>query len=500
MKPALNGSTFDASLPLQGTRMRLARLARSIGSTAWALPLAVLALLAANLLVHWPGGMNNDSLSHLEQARSGQWEDWDPPIMTWVWSLLLRVADGPGPFLVLHLVAYWAGFGLLADGLRRAGRTGLGWAMAAAGAFPPLLVLNGVITKDASMVAAWLAGIGLLAWFRLQQRRVPPWAWAVASLLLLYGTLVRPNAAFALGPVLLWAWRPIHRSVWRWGAASVVVALVTIPTGGALNSALFRAQKTHAEHSLFLFDLHGIAVHARQPQLLQPRATLTLDEARACYTPYWWDSLSPWGRCAAKVHRPAASPLVTMPEGIGRQWAQAIASHPVAWMQHRLKHFNSSIMWMIPLKHIRLTPEYATDDPAWTPIATVSDSEVRGDLLRKNSLGWPVTWLTWGVGLLFVLHRRAPADGTAAGVLATMLAVSALGYSGAYLVIGVATDLRYHYWSVLVLLAATVLALPHVQQAWRERRPVLWGAAAGVLFVVATGTAARLADWRVWMQ
>jgi hypothetical protein len=491
---------MDASLRLPAARLRLARAGRVLAGTAWALPLVVLGLLAANLVLHWPGGMNNDSLSHLEQARSGQWEDWDPPVMTWVWSLLLHVADGPGPYLVLHLAAYWAGFGLLGDGLRRAGRPGLAWLMALSGAFPPFLALNGIITKDASMVAAWLASLGLLAWFRLQHRRVPAWAWVIAVLLLAYGTLVRPNAAFAWGPILLWAWRPVDRGTWRLAAASVGVALVTVPVGGALNDAFFRAQKTHAEHSLFLFDLHGIAVHTGQAQLLQPRATLSLDEARACYTPYWWDSLSPWGRCAAKMHRPADSPLVTLPEGIARQWAVTLATHPAAWIEHRLKHFNSSLMWLIPLKHIRLTPEYATDDPAWTPLAQVSAAEVRGDLLRKNFIVWPVTWLTWGIGLMFLLHRGGATPATASSTLARVLVVSALGYSGAYLLVGVATDLRYHYWSVLALMIATLLALPVCTQAWRERRRVLWTAWAAVAFVVVTGTAARLADWRGLMQ
>jgi hypothetical protein len=77
--------------------------------------------------------------------------------------------------------------------------------------------------------------------------------------------------------------------------------------------------------------------------------------------------------------------------------------------------------------------------------------------------------------------------------------VSALGYAGAYLVIGVATDIRYHYWTVLATVVATLVVLPLLAAGYRRRSPVLFGGTAAVVIVIALGLAARLLDFQAWI-
>ncbi|MBW3656416.1 MAG: hypothetical protein KY444_09920, partial [Gemmatimonadetes bacterium] len=211
-----------------------------------------------------------------------------------------------------------------------------------------------------------------------------------------------------------------------------------------------------------------------------------------CYTPYWWDPLSPWGPCGAKVPRPDPD-LAANGQGLAQQWAMTILEHPVAYAVHRLKHFNSSLLFLVPPKHIRLTPEYRTDNPARPPMELVSERDNKLDIVRKNPLIWPVTWLAWGIVLLAFIHRE-PAQGRAA--LARVLIVSALGYSGAYLVIGVATDMRYHYWSLLAVMIASLAVLPELRAGWRRRARGLLGGLALVALVVGAGVATRLTDFR----
>lgn len=476
---------------------------RGLLSPGRTLGLLLLGLFSLNVLLHFPGTMQNDSIQQYRQALSGQYLDWHPPVMAWLWAQLISLWPGPAPMLLLQLSAYWLGVALLADGLRRAGQTRLALLMACAGAFPPFLALNASITKDVGMVASWVAAVGVLFWFRVQARRPPLVAWVLVALLVTYGALVRSNAIFGLGPLLLWlAWRPAKVPQWpALAAAAVVAALLALPASQWINRHVFDAQPTHGEHSLFLFDLLGIAAHARQPSLLEPRASLTLQDLDSCYTPYWWDSVSPWGRCGDKVHRPLGEPqLVTLPDGIAQQWLQAIAAHPAAYALHRVKHFNSALMFAVPLKHVRFVPEYRADGSAFKPFGTVTPGDIRFDLLRKNFAVWPVTWLAWGIVLLAFLHRRAASGASEqAVVLARVLTVSALAYSGAYLMIGISTDMRYHYWSILAILAATVLVLPLLGAAWRRReRSLAWGLA-GVAGVVLAGVLARLLDVRIFV-
>jgi hypothetical protein len=185
----------------------------------------------------------------------------------------------------------------------------------------------------------------------------------------------------------------------------------------------------------------------------------------------------------------------TTGEGLPAQWARTIAAHPAAYAAHRLKHFNSALMFAVPLKHIRLTPEYRTDNPAFKPLEIVTPRDVRFDLVRKNPTVWPITWVAWAAVLLVFLARRGD---SAPVLLARVLAVSALGYAGAYLVIGVATDVRYHYWTVAAALAATLLALPELADGYRRRAPGLVAGTAAVGVVLGLTLAARLLDFQAW--
>jgi hypothetical protein len=463
----------------------------SIVASGNVLAALIVALFVLNVALHYPGTMSNDSHNQYAEAISGHYSDWHPPVMAWLWSVLRLFGDGPAPFLLLHLILYWAGFGLLADGMRRAGMPRMGLLVALAGAFPPFLYLNASVAKDVGMVASWLAAVGLMFWFRAQARRIPLHWCAVIGFLMLYGTLVRGNALFGLGPLLLYAFAPARwlRST-RLIAAALVIAVLAIPLTQQLNRVLFHPEGRDPVHSLFLYDLMGIATHAHDPSLLEPRATLTARDLQACYSPYWWDSLSPWGRCGALVHRPDDS-HATQGEGLALQWAKTIAAHPMAYAQHRLKHFNSAILFAVPPKHIRLTPEYRTG--AAPP---VSEREIRFDLLRKNPFTWPITWLAWAAGLLVFLAREPDSNQV---VLARVLLVSALGYSLAYLVIGVATDMRYHYWSLIAGLVATLLTMPQLAEGLRRRSRPLVGALVGTGVVVAVGIATRLLDFQAFV-
>jgi hypothetical protein len=489
-------SSFAAAAASRGRFVpRAARW--SLVASGSVLALLVVALFALNVALHYPGTMNSDSISQYAEATSGHYSDWHPPVMAWVWSLLRHVGDGPGPFLVLHLALYWSGFGLLADGMRRAGHPRTALLMALAGAFPPFLYLNATVAKDAGMVCSWLAAVGAIFWFRAQSRRIPLYWGAAIAALLLYGTLVRSNALFGLGPLLLYALAPAR---WlrtpRLMAGAVVIAVLAIPLTQQLNRVLFHPDERNPVQSLFLFDLLGIAAHAHDPALLEPRATLSAADLRACYTPYWWDPLSPWGHCEKRVHRPDNS-HATYGEGLPVQWAKTIAAHPVAYAEHRLKHFNSEILFAVPPKHIRLTPEYQNDDIAHSRMEAVTARDIKLDLLRKNPFVWPVTWMVWGLGLLVFLARQ-PSFGSV--LLARTLVVSELAYSSAYLVIGVATDMRYHYWSLIAGLVATVLVMPQLVDAWRGRSRRLAGALIGVGVVVAIGVATRLADFQGFVR
>src|SRR5208283_5618239 len=131
-------------------------------------------LFAINFATHFPGQMGGDSVVQYREAVSGQFSDWHPPIMAFLWSMLRHVAPGPQAMLAFHLIFHWLGFALIADGLLRTGRWKAGWLMLATGASPIFIYWNGTITKDVGMASTFIAGFGLIFWYRIQGRQPPP--------------------------------------------------------------------------------------------------------------------------------------------------------------------------------------------------------------------------------------------------------------------------------------------------------------------------------------
>ncbi|NVM78705.1 hypothetical protein FHW83_004535 [Duganella sp. SG902] len=454
-------------------------------------------LFFINLGLHYPGTMNNDSWLQYGEVRSGIYTDWHPPVMAVLWTLLDRVIHGPAPMLILHLGLHWLGLGLLADGLARAGRVRTALLVVLAGAFPVLVFYNGGIWKDVGMASALIAGFGLLAWYRVQGRRPPLAALATALLLLAYGALVRTNAVFALGPLLLFLFfdKP-ERKLWATVLWSALITVLAVAISGVINHRVIGAQDSGAVNSLQLFDMAGIARQSGDAGVLPPVAGLRLADVQRCYTPYFWDTFSPWGYCREVSERlgPTGSPAR---QELGRQWMHAVLSHPLAYLDHRLRVFNSEMFFLVPAKHCRYAPGCGVEAPWVYPWSRASAAEVarevRADYIKKNFLGWPIVWVA--AGIAFWLMAR---DGrsSVAGRAGLALLVSGELYLLAYVVVGVASDVRYAYWSILAILLSGLLLAPQMHSTLRQRHPVVLVSAVLLGLVLLGGFAARLTDFR----
>ena len=419
----------------------------------------------------------------------GRFTGWPPPVMAALWSLLRRIAEGPVTMLIYHLVLHWAGFALIADSLLRQGRVRAAWLALAAGAFPLFLLFDGGIWKDVGMASALLCAFALRRWYLSQDRRMP---WAVGLLalaLLAYGVLVRTNAVFAFGPLAVYALggRAGRAGAIRMTALALVLAVAMVPVSGWINRHLFDAESSGAMRSLQIFDMAGIArqtAGASAPlQTLTGQAAVDIER---CYTPYWWDSFSPWGHCR-QIWEQVAQTEQSTEGATGRAWLSAIAANPWAYARHRLAHFNSMLYFIVPADHYRFAP--SLDGSAGTRPFSVKLLAV--DFAKRNPLFWPMVWLVLGVGALAVTWRAKADDDVAA---CRALVLSGLLYTAAYLPIGVATSMRYHYWLMMSHLVALIIVFPHLLPALRARARSVSLTAAALLLVVLGGAAARIFD------
>jgi MFS family permease len=422
------------------------------------------AFLAAILLVvggglaivaygYWPGIMIDDARWQYQQAVDNAYEDWHPPLMAWTWRRLMFLYPGPAPMLVLQLLLYWTGILLIALWAYRRGRPRLGLALACVGWTPAPLALTGTITKDCLMAGLLSCAAGLLLWRDFARR---PWLLSLAALaLLLLAAALRFNAFLACVPLALAAVPRIFTSTLpRQMVTAFIAAAACVMTGPAV-AALVQAEKTGVSLSLIMFDLGGITEHSGVSVFPDMDVPNPVAINHRCYDPHGWDSYSTWAKRPCPIGFDRLQSLVDDEDVDARAvWVHGIVAHPIAYVEHRLEHFNTSTFFLVRSGphftawnqsvpnpwgfQVRPNPVLAavgaiTNAAAWTP------------------LGWPIFWISLAAAALLL----AVSLSLRSQVLA--LSASAFLYGAGYLIVGVATGMRYHLWTITGAALAAVL-------------------------------------------
>jgi hypothetical protein len=445
-------------------------------------PLWAAFLLAATMVAAgWPGLAEYDSVEQFRQVLSGRYDDWHPPVMARLWSLFHVIGGGAGPMMVLQIALYWLGLGLIAGGLAQAGRPRAAVLALAVGVLPGFAVWQWAVLKDVQMLAAMLAAVGIVGWWRLRGERMPLVAAALAILLLGYATLVRANAVFATVPLAVML---LPRRGWptRWMLALAGVGAVVVLTP-LIDANLFDAAPSGVRTTEPLFDLAAIAVRTGDADAtgIDPAGIAALQRGR-CVKTYFWDTLGD-GPCADAVEDLASRPVGAM----YLQLAQAAIRHPVAYAEHRLAHFNMTQRWLVGRGLM----------DAWPPSQSQPNVQGLGDpgplaswwiemteALADMPLGRPIVWLTLAAAALVEALRR-----TASPLrdLALALVISALALEASFVAISIAADLRYHLWPMIATALGVILLFAEAPPA----RRMLAASVLALALVIASGLAAR---------
>ena len=310
--------------------------------------IVVMGGLVAGIAAYWPGIMIDDARWQYQQSVDNSYEDWHPVLMALVWHALMMVRTGPAPMLILQLALYWSGVALIAGWLWRRGAHGIGLAVACLGWMPAAFALMGSVTKDCLMAGVLLSATGLLLW-RDEASAARRLAVSVAAFaLLLVASALRVNAFLATAPLaLLLLPRLFTSSKLRKALSGLVLAAAFLCIPAAF-ARLAGAEQTNSDLSLIIFDLGGITEHSAQSQFPPLGVTSAVAANHHCYDPVEWDSYSSWARTPCPLGFEAIEPLVDNGDfDPVPAWRDAILSHPVAYAQHRLDHFNRSTWFMV---------------------------------------------------------------------------------------------------------------------------------------------------------
>ncbi len=297
--------------------------------------------IAVTILVFYPGYLTEDATYIYGYVQQRYLGDWQSPVMTIVWSLIDPISPGSGSMFLLNAVLYWSAFGAIALAVARVSAP-LALAVLLLAFVPPAFMLLVMIWRDVLFAVVWLFAAAITY---LVADRAPPWRSAVqgfALALIALGVLVRPNAIIAAPLLVAYVLWPA-RFAWKRTALLFIPAVIA---GYVLIQIVYYGvlgvHRQNPLHSLLVFDLGGITYFTQQNQF---PVSWTADETALlitqCYDPARWDGYWTLDPCKFVMDRlEREDDVIFGTPRLTQSWLRAIATHPLAYLSHRL-----SVLW-----------------------------------------------------------------------------------------------------------------------------------------------------------
>lgn len=449
-------------------------------------PVTVLAFLLplTQLLLFWPGIVEPDALSVYDQAKLNVFDDWHPPVMGRTWQVFLALGlEGTAPFFVIQIGLFWLGLGLIANAQERIGNRWAGFGVLAIGCVPHIFGWNNLVIKDAQMTCCLIAASGMFIHSHILNYRLNAFQLACIALLIAYAILVRHNAIFAAAPLVYgFLHRPNEGMFQRKPAIMTALALALFVMSGTINQSVFKAEHAYAENSLKMFDMAGVAHFAGSPTIygVEPRDWARA-EARNCYYPALWDNYGnpvedggcPW------IYDALAKKDLTRP------WLEAIFSHPTAYFSHRIRHFDDTLRFWVSRYNWDAAAPRQTDNPNPYNIGQANIPVYHG--LNKLQMLFDYTPLSrpfaWYVLAFMLVAYSLFLPNTPNRRAAWTLLASAIVSETSFLVIGVASEFRYHHFALAATGCAACLLFA-IPAPHRGRTATLMAVPICVLFAI----------------
>lgn len=429
------------------------------------LPLAAVAVASA------PGIYTPDSYDQLEQALTGRFHDWHPPIMSALWAGAIELTGTPASLLWLHL-------GVLALGILAWSATLVRWG-APGGAHLLLLGLSlpcvfgfwGVLWKDVGLVVALLTATGFAALASTMERRARLVLVPAACVLLFYAMHVRSNALPALLPIalVLIKDRVQARPLLTMTLTFLCIVIAYLATSKTIRPIL-DADHRYPSQYIMLYDLAGIAQRTslvRIPESFRSD-TYSIEHVLDAYRTYSGNHLF------FQTDERKAPPLIFREDNqdeLRAAWIEGIISFPAAYLKHRVDAF-----WMLLSSPaiINAFPIISDDPRLGAPLPGREWAAARlGEAVVATSIHTPLyTGWFWACVLVAVtvvgLARFRRHDAYKVGAA---LGASGLLYLAPYALVSPATDFRYIYWCVVAgVLGAVALTGASLRDALDARR------------------------------
>ncbi|HBE6754312.1 TPA: hypothetical protein KML76_004903 [Escherichia coli] len=414
--------------------------------------------LIMTLFAFYPGIVSSDALDQYQQGSRFIFTDWHPPVMSFIWSITDKIIPGPLGMLLLECLMYWGSLLLLSLSIP-AKHKYLSLSVIIVGFMPFALGTLSHILKDVFHAVTWMLAVSLVVMANRNETGKKKIV-IFAGMLLITGSMFRFNSIFGLIPLswLLvadnkpWAWRKL-------AFAFILFPLCAILLTSVFNYKILNASKSKAFQSLIVFDIGGMS-HFSDANYFKEEWRDEEDRKirNECYDSRSWNSYA-WGSCGFVLKNLVASGTWDDGSLMGK-WLEAIYHHPTAYLQHRYENFKN-LLWEPGgiLEDRTASNSLGFEYKKTEAFAALQDIT---NFLRDTPLFKPGFWLI--VSLAFSLYGLISCKGEWKNLIIALNTSSFL-YLLAYLFVGVASDFRYAYWSIM----ATSVSVPFILLSIKTR-------------------------------
>ncbi|HEY9176249.1 MAG TPA: hypothetical protein VIN07_01100 [Flavipsychrobacter sp.] len=415
-----------------------------------------------NYLTYFPGFMSPDSFDQFGQALRGEYDDWHPPVMAYVWRLMNKIEEGPELMLAMQLALLWLSCYLFCISIRSSV-----WRVVVFLAFysaPFIHNFAGWIIKDMIMAFSWLLAIAIL--FSIIHRnggedggRRSKWLVIPVGLLLLYGCWLRYNAIVALLPLsvaLVWIFWPekTRKTKILYSMSFVLLVYFGQPL---FNKYFLKAHVNYTEAQIYFHDLAAIFVKTGDnvfPDYLYENPEFDTAYIRTHYDPLDVTALlwNPDHKTLLHYNKETVNSMKSA-------WFKLLKEYPMMYIKHRVyiykyflalekkKDLQYYYIWMHP------------NDYGFKVYETTLYRKYANSISAQKNKIYFQTWFWIFLNILLLPLCFLVRDRNYR-LLYFTVALSGFLYTAPQIIVAnYVTDFRYIYWSCFACFASVIIFL-----------------------------------------
>ena len=411
-------------------------------------------VISSLAFLFWPGYMSPDSISQLNQGLTGNYSDHHPPMMSFCWKIFNYIYAGPQVYFVFHLSLLFFSLCILQT---IATQMWLKIVIALIPLIPNIGAYSGALWKDVGFAYSFLLAGMILTKANVASQKLTYSKIILILLLLIYGVGVKYQAQFVLPVMGVWlgltlVGRKLNFKAVSIAAGSTIFVLLSVTI---FNKALVPTEKEqHSWQIVKLYDLAGIGIRVEKnlfPEFVTLKDVFSMESVKKLYSPERVDEL------INAMYKSAPLTLASNEEErnfLWVTWANAVLSHPVAYLSHRFSLWLNMIS-KSPIKPINQLKSF-DKIPGTIKVLLNNGGDTFLCLLRefsRFSIIFPFLFIYIFLG--GCLYSK----GNPYGLPLLMMNIAGMSLLLCLFVFSMAADLRYIYLSTCFLFFSHPLAL-----------------------------------------